>query len=204
MEKNDRILKYLDDQMNEEERAAFEKELASSIELTAKFEEYRNLFSDIKKVKEISIDPSYFVNVIPNFRNRIESKKKKKILTNLALGFSTLTAVIIISLFIFQKPQNTNFTSLSSHGIDSTLALLQVGVSPLQDNFNFSNLSKAEEMRYDSVVTSMLSNELDISSAGLNYLNETGSNSDLHSMLQDVNDVEANKIYNELLNKKIF
>jgi hypothetical protein len=204
MGKIDRVLKYIDGQMSDEEKSAFEKELASSAELNSKMEEYKNFFSEIKEIKEIPVDASYFVNMIPNFRNRIELKKKKKIFPKLALGFSTLTAVIIISLFLFKQPKNVTFVNLNSHGIDSTLSLLQVGISPLQDNFNFSNLSKEEEMKYDSVVTSMLSNELNLSSAGLNYINETGSNSDLQSLLQGVNDVEANKIYNELLHKKIF
>ncbi len=203
MEKTEQIFSYLEGQMSSEEKLKFEKELALSPELKSMLEKYRNLLSNVNDLKNISVDQAYFTNLIPNFRSRLGSKHKKKIIPKLALGLSTLTAVIIVALFVMQRPKKITAVNNYLPSVDSTLSVLQVNLNPVQDNYDLSNLSSDEAARYDSVVTSMISTELDLSSAGVNYMNETGDNTDLKSMLQGVNEDEANKIYNELLHKKI-
>ncbi len=102
----DRILKYLSDLMNENEREIFLRELEDSEELKAQF----NLVeSDLEKLSagNIEADERYFSNLLPTIRNKMEKPVKNKLLPRLAFALPTLV-VVVISIIFFQPKYNSS------------------------------------------------------------------------------------------------
>ena len=199
----DKIILYLDGQMDEAERLSFEKELESSSVLREKLDEYKNLMSEIDGLKNIPDGAGYFVNMIPQFRENLDKKKKYKIIPKLALGITTISAAVVIFFFSFNHSSNKTVT-FSQSTVDTEPAVYTLNYSPLQDQFGINYISKDDALNIDSTLTLMLSDELDLSSQSVNELTTSSGTTDLQSMLQGINEDEANQIYNELLHKRIY
>lgn len=104
MKKNDeRILKYLSELMNEKERLNFEKELASSDELSNDLASITNQLEEVSHLQAIEVDERYFANLLPRVRERLQ-KKKKMVLWKSAYYFTpTAAAVVILSFLLFNS-----------------------------------------------------------------------------------------------------
>ena len=204
MKNENKIISYLDGQMDEEERRLFLSELESNAELKAELSEYRKFMENINSLKNIKTDPDYFINIIPEFRKSAVKKKKLGIIPKLALGFTTATVVLLILIFTIRRPGTVTTDIASYKNIDSVFDNYTFNYSPLQDQIDFNNLTKSDYSTIDSLVNNMLSDELNLSSQSLTDLTNSGSTTDLQSMLQGINNEAANSIYKELLHKRIY
>ena len=204
MKNEDKILLFLDGQMNEEDRRLFLKEIESDSVLKAELARYREFMEDINSLKNIKTDPDYFINIIPEFRKNIGVRKKYRIIPKLALGLTTISAVVLLLIFTFRQPGVKKVNTAAGNNIDSIFDSYTYNFSPLQNQIDFNNLTKNDYSNIDSLVTDMLSNELDLSSQNLADLTNSNGTTDLQSMLQGINSEEANNIYNELLHKRIY
>lgn len=102
---DDRILKYLSELMDVNERAEFEKELSSSAELSRDFEELKNQINIAVIPEEtIRLDERYFTNLLP----RIHKKMGKR---NLLLSWKTVyyaiptTAAVLVFTLLMINPK---------------------------------------------------------------------------------------------------
>src|SRR5690606_31026293 len=100
----DKIIKYLDNQMSESERTDFETELENSAGLKSMFENYKDLFNEIDVEKKKLINQDYAATIIPEFRKRIENNKSSRTQYVFAAG---ITAAVIVVLFLFLNPLDT-------------------------------------------------------------------------------------------------
>jgi len=204
MKTSDKIILYLDGQMASDEKAAFEKELSTSETLRNELNLIRDFNSGIKELKNIPVEDDYFVRMIPNFRGRIERKKKYRIFPGIAYSITTATAVLIVMFFVFNRNSNNNAVPVQSTQARNLNVEPVQEASTFSDQFDFVNMNKEEAADYDTLLNSMLVRELDLTPQSLSEISAADNNiTDIQTILQGVNQKEADDIYKEILHKKI-
>ena len=203
MNNKDKILLYLDGQMPESERIQFENELKTSVELQQEYEKLKSKFSSLNDLNNIEFDDSYFVNVVPNVRKRLEKKSKKELIPKFAWSAASVVIIAVVMIFTLNKKENINMNSIqqitanmNTNELEETLNALNTGIT---DN---SELIQTNE-RSDSLIDAALVNEISSSITGENNYfayDET----DINSYINKMNEKEAEQIYNEILNKRYF
>ena len=205
MKMNNKIILYLDGQMNGEEKAAFEKELDGSQALSNELKRLKEFNTGISELKNIPAQEDYFVQMIPKFRSKHEQKRKFSLFPGIAYSVTTATAVIIVMLFVMNKnvkneaqPFQNNEETQQVVNIEPTL-----DAGSLSDQFGFIDMSREEIANSDSLLNYMLVRELDLTPQSLSDISPADNTTDIQTILQGVNDKEADAIYNEILHKKI-
>ncbi len=202
MKINDKIILYVDGQMNDVDKANFEKELEGSPELKEQLRRYRQFLEDMKSVNDSALEESYLVEMIPRLRGRAEEKKKLKYIPKLALGTATVSILLIAFVLSFNGRQvvksslNNVTSSVTSSGDIQSYTYYSYQLDP-------NDFSKDEIANFDTTLNTMISQELSLSPQSLNYIS-ADNNTDLKNMLQGLNEKEADDIYNQILHKKIF
>jgi hypothetical protein len=206
MKTNDKIIQYLDGQLSREEAAAFEKELSESRELRDEVKSIKNFNAGISGLKNIAADEDYFVQMIPRFRSKFSLRKRFSFLSGLAYSASTATAVILIMLFVTNKNVKNEAPAVHNNSLgvqQTTVNEVQQEISTLSDQFGFVNMSREEVANSDSVLNSMLIHELNLTPQSLSEMSAADNATDIQTILQGVNEQEADAIYKEILHKKI-
>jgi len=199
MNREERIIKYLDKDMSNEEKLEFEKELEKSEELRNEF----NLFSRVKNetevVKNIKADNRYLNSIIPHFQSRLEKPSKNNIFKNLSYALPVLI-LIIISYIVFQ-PFSKNSSSYNS-------------IEEFTNELSGSEKNELLDYLVENSGTTSYS-DLDVTEEDLTLDNSVEGNTELLQVASaydiDISDLagaisekEAEDIYNEMLNKKFF
>ncbi len=201
MNTNNKIVEYLDGQLSQEEKDSFENELKSSPGLQSEFQQYKKFKESLTQLRNIEVDESYFIETIPKFRTRQSVLKRYGVVPKLTLSLSTLLAVALVFVLIFFRSNKVAIPNkvvvVDSNGVDFSTLL-----DPSSDNFNLNYISSNEASHYDSLLNSMITKALDLSPDELSYV-APSNNSDLTSLLQNINEKEADNIYNEVLKQKI-
>jgi len=204
MKMNDKILKYIDNQMSSSERSDFENELKNSSELQKELKKYKSLMHEVDQLKNIDVNESYFAETIPKFRSRQEVLRRFLLFPRLTFSIATVAAVALIFVISISKTnkniiiQKNNIVAADTSGSEISSLL-----DPSSDQLNIGYISKEEESSYDSLMNSVMTKELNLSPNDLSYLSPD-QNTDLSSMLQNVNEKEAENIYKEVLNRRFF
>ena len=202
MKSEDKFILYLDNQMNESEKASFEKELDSSPQLKSELENFKKLLGKINDAKDVAADEEYFVEMIPKFHGRLQLKQRIKFMPKLAFGMTTIAAVLVILIAVL----NRNMNKVSVQNKPAVQAANYNGSSDLNilsDQYNLGALTPSEIAYSNSVLDSLLYKELNLSPQSLNEYTFDNTQ-DLNSIVQGINQKEADEIYNQLLHKKIF
>ena len=71
MTTDERIIKYIENELSEKERAAFEMELNDSEELREELNKYLRVKKEIGNLKELKLNPLYLDSILPEFRKQI-------------------------------------------------------------------------------------------------------------------------------------
>lgn len=203
---NDKIILYLDGQMTGEEKAAFEKELSESRELRDELKRLKDFNAGISGLKSISTEEEYFVQMIPRFRNKLGQKKKFSFFPGIAYIVPTATAVIIIMLFVTNKNVKNDILPLQNNIATQQAVNTEIvqDAGSLSDQFDFVHMSLEEVANSDSLLNSMLVHELELTPQSLSEISAADNNTtDIQTLMQGVNEKEADAIYNEILHKKI-
>ena len=102
MKNDERIIKYLEDELTPEERIAFENDLRNSTELKAELEKYLTVKKETVNLKEVKLNQDYLNSIVPEFRNKLDLPKTTSIKRNLGYAFGVMLA-FLISVVILQK-----------------------------------------------------------------------------------------------------
>ncbi len=130
MKNDERIIKYLENDLSPEERSEFESDLKNSSKLKNDFEMYLKLNHRVKELKDVKLKQAYLDSIIPEFRNNINIRKPVTIKRNLGYAFGAIFSMII-SIAIFNNIifENTDINSVEvfteSLNQDQKLELLQ-------------------------------------------------------------------------------
>jgi len=201
MKNEKRIIAYLDNQMSNSEAKAFEEELKNSQELKTEFEEYKKFFFELDELKNIPVQENYFLGIIPSFRRKHEKRKTISLYPKYAYGFIVIVIVFIISYFLFNR--DSGKTNPSIENIVSNLnedELTQL-LNTYQDDYGEILIRNGYENQ-DSLLDKMIINELNLSNNSDRLLSSYSE--DLNYVFDNLNDEEAEIIYNEILNKNFF
>ena len=197
---DERILQYLDGQLTDSEKENFEKELNSSPELKKKYEEYLLTQAELKNFQKIEVDETYFNGIIPEFRKRIEIKKKTKRIFSFSFA-NSLAAIIILYFVLKPSVDNLNLNEVvkqwTENDFNNAIEYVdqQYTALDIDDSYNSADL--------DSVISSMLTDELNLTS-NYNSYQIIDNTIDYNSISSQINNKEASNFYKEILNKKYF
>jgi hypothetical protein len=193
MKTEERIIKYLDNDLTSEERTAFERELKSSEELIREFEKYSVIKEKIKYQKNLRLNSDYLSSILPEFHKKVHSGKKETLRRGLSYAFGLILLFLIGISFqkIFfnnQKKSNDLEVFAQSLNENQKIELLE-------------NLNGGEEL-YKLIPENDLA---DLFEKDLQIDNEVAEAYDINykEMIDGLSRDEAEKIYNELLNRNI-
>ena len=193
MKTEERIIKYLDNDLTSEERTAFERELKSSEELKREFEKYSVIIEKIKNQKNLRLNSDYLSSILPEFHKKVDSGKKETLRRGLSYAFGLILLFLIGISFqkIFfnnQKKSNDLEVFAQSLNENQKIELLE-------------NLNGGEEL-YKLIPENDLA---DLFEKDLQIDNEVAEAYDINykEMIDGLSRDEAEKIYNELLNRNI-
>jgi hypothetical protein len=200
MNDKEKILKYLSNLLSENEKEKFEKEISESTELRAEIEKIKNNLNKIKSLGNVDLDTSYFNNLLPKVRERIEQKSKKKAINPLLLMPTTAALIVVLFTFLFPADNSVNYQKfIKSLTQDSTGINF---ISYLEQTLPGSyGLSDSEDFDSSAVDSYLQLNASDIPSEELTspvpLIEEYSYYSDALSESQ------IDQIYNKLKDKKI-
>jgi len=197
---DEKILQYLEGELSESEKKDFEKGLLSSPELKMKYDEFLSVKSKINDLKNIEIDNTYFNGIIPEFRNRVEVKKKAKKI--FSFSFANSLIAIILLYFVLKPGSNTlNLNEAVKKWTDSDFNYAIEYVNQQYTGFDISDTYNLSDI--DSVISTMLTNELNLSN---NYNTDQiiDNSLDYNNIKSQINIYESENIYSKILNKKYF
>jgi len=195
MTTDERIIKYLENELISEERITFETDLRKSSQLRKEVEEYLRLKKEISNLKEIKLNENYLESIVPEFRNKLDLPKTTSVRRNLGYAIGVML-LFIISVVILQKLFTNNskqsqveeFTE--SLNVNQRIELLENLNSNLEDYYQIS------ENNTDMELINLLQKDLKLN-------NDVAEAYDINytELVDELSASEAEKIYNEILNK---
>jgi len=194
---NERIFRYAEGEMTSDEKFQFEKELKDSEVLQAELGNYKNLLSEIEDLRFVETDERYFSNIIPEFRNNLEKKKKRSY--HPALSFASAVVTVMILFFILPI-NNKNIDDYVTNIPDSTISEY---LNNYGDQQLMSNIPDDYAASYDSIADAMLYSQIR-AELGTEVQASVYNNIDYNSLVETINPQEADQIYAAMINKKIF
>jgi hypothetical protein len=205
MNNNDKILKYLSDLMDEEEKYEFEKELKSSPELKTEYGKIKNSLDFLKSSQPKHSDQRYFNSLLPSIRSRIDERRKKfQFKPSIAFGLSIVIAVFTVVLLEMNEPSQSNlFYSYLSEAAEE---MVESGSYSDYESYIIQNYYSENLYNGQDEITELLENEYVneiVSSGALNrdiqelpYIND-------YSFMENLEEAEFESIYKSLSNTKI-
>lgn len=198
MEIDERIIKYIENEMTSEERISFETDLNNSSQLREDLENYLKVEQLIEESKRVKLNQLYLNSILPEFRNDIYRPKSFTIQKKISYAFG-IVLIIVLSLVIFNNNFNEYIKSNSvkeftqSLNYNQKIELLE-NLNSDSDDFNLIIENSA-----DIELTNFLQSSLIVN-------NEVADVYDISytDLVEDLSQMEADNIYNEILNKKFF
>ena len=196
MSNEEKVLKYFSDELSTEEKRNFEKEIEASEELQKEFYKMEKSLSGLKEDADVKTAGTYFVNLVPNVRKRME--KKKKFFTVPKLVTAVPVIVILFVLSISFNDTNKNFTfSLDEHSEALNEIVKEASIEQLSEFVDVNT-------NYESNNFNVLSDNLNIDNENILVVGENVlQNFDEYELVNNLSEDELNEIYNKLLNAKI-
>lgn len=196
------VIRYLDKQLSESELKEFERELKNNKDLKRALESYRELSQLFSEDKKPNVRQSYFNEIVPKFRQRIE--KKSSTFPSRKIGFAFVIILLMITSYILfnvdvpnPKLEDVTLQSITENISEDELGELADYVSDdswklLSDNYDYE-LLKEDDLILERIVEN-------ISDADrLTLLNEY----QINNFYSFIDDDEIENAYNELLTKRI-
>jgi len=200
MKNEEKIRKYLDGELTGEELLKFEEEINNSSELKRTIDSYKNTLNQYRRFSNPDIQNSYFVNIIPEFRERIKKKKESKLKPVFVLGSVSLVIISLLVIFIFNKDREIMY--------NDNIVLQDIESEELNSYVNnysrdFNSIQLTEVVEYDSLFNSMILNELNINGNSGDYFADVTGN-EFYTILDELSEEEIDGIYNALISQKIY
>jgi len=196
MKNDDRIIKYLESELSEDEKALFEKDLSHSETLRNELADYKTVLAAFDEQKSFEADSNYFTNLVPVIRKKLEQGETINLFRK--LGFAAaLILIFVVGYFIFQPLFSSSENILTFEQFADKLTdaerdeMIEYFVTEDETELIDEDLYKFEENDLENIIyASTYESKLAIiSDFGLN------------NFLAEIQEVEQEKIYNELINK---
>ena len=194
MQIEERIIKYLDDDLTQEARAAFERELNSSEELKREFENYLIIKEKINNQKNLKLSSDYENSILHEFHKNPHKHKREVLRKSLSYAFGLIVIILVgISvqkIFFDNNVNNLGDLEKFAQSLDENqkLDILE----SLNDSNDLSDIISGKEY-VDLLENNLVVNEDVLETYDIGY----------KDLIVNLSDTEADKIYNELINRNI-
>lgn len=191
---NKELFQYIDGEMNEDERKAFEIKLSKDEALRSEYEKYQEINKNLK-ADNVELDDNYYAEVITKFRSGSKTEKRKTGLVP-KLAYAALAIVFILtSTLIFNNlsdsPKLNDITEqMSTEELNNTLSAYY------GNDITEEEMYSVETELNKNLAENILVDPSDSSSYDLI------ADANYSSILNNINDEEADIIYKELINKQ--
>ena len=194
MTTDERIIKYIENELSKNDRTAFEMELNNSAELREELNKYLGVKTETDELKKIKLNPLYLDSILPEFRNKLEKRKSLSLKKNLGYAFGIMLVFIlsiaILKNFFISETESTELKEFTqSLNENERIELFE----------NLSDDSEVYNLISENVSESQLSN---LFSANLEINNEVAEayNIEYYEIVDDLSEDEIEIIYKEILN----
>jgi hypothetical protein len=194
MTTDERIIKYIENELSQQDRTEFEVELNDSEELREVLEKYLRVKRETGNLKELKLNPLYLDSILPEFRNKLETRKSLSFKKNLGYAFGIMLvfilSVAILKNFFISETESTDLKEFTqSLNENERIELLE----------NLSDDSEVYNLVSENVSESQLSN---LFSANLEINNKVAEayNIEYYEIVDDLSEDEIEVIYKEILN----
>ena len=103
MTTDERIIKYIENELSKNERTAFEIELNNSAELREELNKYLGVKRETGNLKELKLNPLYLDSILPEFRNKLNPSKTFSVKKNLGYAFRNNAGIHYFDSGQYQK-----------------------------------------------------------------------------------------------------
>lgn len=196
MKTEEKIIKYIDDDLSAEEREVFEKELSASISLQKEYKKLLVVKEEIDLSKNIALDNKYLDSIIPEFRNRVDRPESFTLNKKVGYAFVVIIAFLVSTVIfnnIVTENNKVNDLQIFTESLDEEQKL------NLLENLNgdIEEYYLIADNGFSNDLTDLIQTDLEINNDiaevyGINY----------NELIDQLSPVEAEKIYNEILRKK--
>jgi len=195
MKTDERIIKYIENELTPEERINFETYLKNSPQLREELKKYLTVKKEISNLKEVKLNENYLNSMVPEFRNKLDLPKTTSIKRKLGYAFGVMLAFIIAAVIlqkIFIKNTEVNEVQQFTESLNENqkIELLENLNGSLEDFYQMS------ENTTEMVLTNLLQTDLTI-----NYEVAEAYDINYTELFDGLSSSEAEKIYNEILNR---
>ena len=198
---NKRIFRYIDGDMAEKEMTLFEEELQSSPGIQKKLASLKSINTAFNVYAEPPADEYYFRNMVSGFRSRMPGKLKRFPLQGVA--FSTVSLVVVLMFIFLLMDKSDNFDKITGNLNEHQLTEL---INTYSNDRSASEVV-SNELTYnasaENVVDTLFNREFNIAPETVSYY-FADRRSDLTSVISDINQEEADNIYNVMINEKYY
>ncbi|MGK9477863.1 hypothetical protein [Melioribacter sp. OK-6-Me] len=137
MKISEEILRYYSDLMTEEEKKLLEKKISDLPSMKEEFDKAGKLIERLRDCSNIEVDESYFINLLPRVRERLNIRKGRVVFEKIAyaLSISVFVAFTLIISFL-NAPLNTEMNySLEQEEIIRNLVTDYLTVDNFTDDY---------------------------------------------------------------------
>jgi len=194
MTTDERIIKYIENELSKNDRTAFEMELNNSAELREELNKYLGVKTETDKLKKIKLNPLYLDSILPEFRNKLNPSKTFSVKKNLGYAFGIMLVFIlsiaILKNYFIGETESTDLKEFTqSLNEDERIELLE----------NLNDDSEVYNLISENISESQLSN---LFSANLEINNKVAEayNIEYYEIVDDLSEDEIEVIYKEILN----
>jgi hypothetical protein len=198
MNKEEKFIKYLDDQLTVAERLSFEEELSQSVDLQSEFKKYVNINLQISELKKFESNQLYFNSLLTRFREKRKIQSKAFNFRKVGFAFSSIL-MLVVSFMIFNLNYSENesmdlFTFTESLSPEEKIELLKT----VNDETSTAYLIRLSPDFIKNNLEDGLVDIADKNQIAISY------NMDLDNFEEIITAEEFENIYTELLSMTFF
>jgi hypothetical protein len=197
MNNDERIIKYLDGELKEEEKALFEKDLSDSEVLQNELASYKNVLNAFDEQNMFDTESLYFTNLITSIWKRLEQRET----INHFRKFKYAAAFMLLfaaGYFIFQPLFNSSSKQIN------TFEELADNMTDVEFNEIIDYVVEGDETEFIDANNYNIE-VVDLENIIYNSTYETKlaiiSDYGINNFSVDIPETEKEEIYNELINK---
>jgi len=196
MTTDERIIKYLENELSPEERNFFEMDLNNSAELREDLNKYLKVKTETDELKKLKLNSLYLNTLIPEFRKKLDAPKSVSVKRNLGYAFG-LMLIFILSISILKNLFSSESPTIVLQEFTQSLNENQK-IELLEDLNGDAEVYKlVSENISDNELTNLLTTELEIN-------NEVAEAYDIsfNELIVGLSQQKIDEIYAEILNRK--
>jgi len=204
---DEKLLRYFENEMDPDERKEFEIELHSNPGLMNNLQNFRSVTNSFQLYKEIKTDERYFNNIISEFNIRKGSVEKKSWFDFIFRPVYILPGIasILVLISVFVLLNRTNNILVTPQGVVSELQENEITDALSIYHEDYYTSDKIVETVPDSAFNNYFYAEISENPQSIKeYISKTTGYTGTDDVnYKNLSEEEVDKIYSELINKKI-